>query len=158
MTPKTSIERGSLGEYQGRMGTARKGKEVKRMSAKQYRKATPEKTVHMQILNWLRWQYPKAVIHHSANERKGEAAGKRAKDMGQLAGFPDLIVMHEGHAWFFEVKAEGGRLSTEQKFFASDIERNGFRWACVRSVEDVEDAIEEWSRDIPHLPVVGFVS
>lgn len=155
-----------------------------RLTAKKYRDRTPEHAIHMQILNYLQWQYPRAVIHHSANEislsisRDMAAAGvpkqwigtvttllKRAlarllaslQRKGQRTGFPDLIVMHEGHLWAFEVKNSTGRLTNAQKACGADIDRNGFRWACVRSVEDVKGAIEDWSRDVKHMNCVGSV-
>ncbi len=126
-----------------------------RMTSRQVRDLRPELQIHMEILNWLKWQYPQAVIHHSANERKGQAAGKRAKDMGQLAGFPDLIVMRQGHVWCFEVKKKSGKVSKEQKACGEIIERNQFRWAVVRSVEDVQACVAEWSKDVPHLCMRG---
>jgi len=110
-------------------------------------RADLEGPVHRAILNFLRWQYPKAFITHPANERKGLAAGARAKALGQQAGTPDLVMVHDGRTYWFEVKAEGGRVSKEQRYCGELIQANGGFWAVVRSVQDVQECMEEWRAD-----------
>ena len=107
-----------------------------------------EGPIHRSILNYLRLQYPRAVIHHSPNEgvrggRRGAWDGVRKKAMGQLAGFPDIIMLHDGAFYAFEVKAERGYPTQAQKDVGAQIEANGGVWAVVRSIDDVAEVIEE---------------
>ena len=107
--------------------------------------------------------YPDDLIHHSPNEgnrggRSGAIDGRRRKDMGVLAGFPDIFQMGRpigcpmgyqmggmGRLWFWEVKAPGGQTSASQRQVGQMITSLGGRWAIVRSVEDVKARAREWS-------------
>lgn len=93
----------------------------------------------------LRETFPQAIVHHSANERVGARAGARARDMGQVAGFPDIIlILPEGRTAFFEVKAPGGRASPVQARFHARLDSLGHRCAVVRHRNDVRAALAEW--------------
>lgn len=108
-----------------------------------------EGQVHMAVLAYLRLRFPGAIIHHSANETglKGQAVARqiaKQKRMGMVPGFPDLVVLHDGEAMFFEIKAEGGRETDAQKAVREHLTAQGFRAAVVRSVQDVEECLEHW--------------
>lgn len=79
-----------------------------RISAAEFRAAYAAKRrdvegpIHKAILDYLRLVLPGAVIHHSANEMdlhadpKSKAiAQSKAKALGMLPGFPDLLVLWE---------------------------------------------------------------
>lgn len=113
-----------------------------------------EGPIHKAILQYLHTQYPDALIHHSPNEgvrggKRGQIDGARRKAMGQLPGFPDLIMYWRCYLWAFEVKSPQGRVSDDQKATGALIEANGGRWAVVRSVDDVQAAIKEWHKRGP---------
>ena len=65
------------------------------------------------------------------------------KGMGVKAGAPDLIVFWRNPGFviprimFIEVKAENGRLSTPQRAFADKLEKCGFGYYIVYSVDDM---------------------
>lgn len=108
-----------------------------------------EGPIHGAILTYLRRQYPQAVIHHSPNETdvRGPAIARaiaKQKMMGMLVGFPDLIMLHEGRLYTFEVKAEGGRTSEAQKAVGEAIVASGGFWAVVRSIDDVREKMGQW--------------
>ena len=108
-----------------------------------------EGQVHMAVLAYLRLRFPRALIHHSANETglRGQAVARqiaKQKRMGMAPGFPDLVVLHDGEAMFFEIKAEGGRETDAQKAVREHLTAQGFRAAVVRSVQDVEECLEHW--------------
>lgn len=93
----------------------------------------------------LRAKLPGAIVHHSANERIGARAGVRARDMGQVAGFPDIItILPEGEVIFFEVKAPTGRVSSVQTRFLARLDALGHRSAVVRHTRDIDAALREW--------------
>lgn len=96
-------------------------------------------------VDFLRGAFPGAIVHHSANERLGARAGARARDMGQVAGFPDIIlILPEGRTAFFEVKAPGGSVQDVQAHFMARLDALGHPVAVVRRVDDVRAALREW--------------
>lgn len=108
-----------------------------------------EGPIHKACLNYLRLQFPKAVITHAANEsgRGGKAGvryGSRNKSLGQMRGFPDLIMLHRGGLYTFEVKAPRNYPDDHQRAAGAAIEANGGYWAVVRSIDDVKAVLAAW--------------
>jgi len=55
-------------------------------------------------------------------------------------GVADRIVcLPNGETWFIELKTNGGRLAPLQKVFATDMDRLRQRYACLWSIEQVEE-------------------
>jgi len=144
------------------------------ISAKDYMQRVKKKTarvdregpIHLQCLHWLQWQFPDAVIHHSANELNmagtptaRKIAQGKAKKMGMLPGFPDLIMFWRCHAWAFEIKAPEGRLTKEQKDVGARLVANGFRWDAAYSLADVQALVAVWRKDVVmRAPMRGQVT
>ena len=108
-----------------------------------------ERPIHLAVLHYLRLKFPGCVIHHSPNELalKGREVAMqiaKAKHFGMAVGFPDLVAFTSHGALFFEVKAEGNYLTPEQKAVGEKLTAAGFRHAVVRSVDDVDEALEAW--------------
>jgi hypothetical protein len=108
-----------------------------------------EGPVHRAILAYLRAALPGAVIHHSPNETKWRSKRamqtvQKAKRMGTLAGFPDLLVIWCGAVWAIEVKAPGNNPTPEQRAVGADIEAMGGRWGVARSVPEAEALVKAW--------------
>lgn len=108
-----------------------------------------EGPVHRSVLAHLRRLFPGAIIHHSPNgsSLKGKEVARqiaKAKSLGMVKGFPDLVVFHDGEALFFEVKAEGGKTQPEQTDVLAKLQAQGFRAAVVRSQQDVDEALAHW--------------
>lgn len=115
-----------------------------------------EGPIHDACLRFLQLSLPGAAIHHSANEldlggdRRAKAiAQAKAKKKGMRPGWPDIEVLWRGQFWTFEVKAEDGRVSTDQERCGADIIANGGRWAVVRSVDDVRRYVALWMAEMP---------
>lgn len=72
--------------------------------------------------------------------------GAKRKGMGQVAGWPDIIVLPWSYIGpvFFEVKAPGGYASEAQKAIHERLRVLGYRVALVRSIDDVAAAMAEW--------------
>ena len=105
--------------------------------------ASPERRIHLAVLGYLRLRLPDAAIHHSANEigLAGKAVARqiaKAKHMGMMVGFPDLMVLWRGQALFFEVKAPGNYPTEAQKAAHELLTANGAQCHVVRSVGEVE--------------------
>lgn len=108
-----------------------------------------EGPIHRSILQWLRVQFPRAVIHHSPNETKWRSEKAmhvvaKAKSLGTLPGFPDLVMLHEGGFYALEVKNPRGQLSDAQRAVGEAIQSAGGRWALVRSIDDAKIACSRW--------------
>ena len=59
-------------------------------------------------------------------------------------GVADRIVcLPNGETWFIEVKTKGGRLAPLQKFFASEMVRYNQKYACLWTIEQVE----QWQKN-----------
>lgn len=106
-----------------------------------------EGPIHLAILNYLRMKYPRALVHHSpnANTMRGKDVARliaKNKHMGMLPGFPDLIMLHHGTFYAFEVKAPGNKPQDNQLEVGAAIEANGGCFAIVRSIDDVIEAMQ----------------
>lgn len=113
------------------------------------RRIDREGPIHRAILGYLRAQFPSAVIHHSPNEvsLRGKDVARaiaKAKGLGMAVGFPDLLMIHDGHTVAFEVKAEKGRATDAQSNIGELMIANGAMWAVVRSVDDVKARLKAW--------------
>jgi len=117
------------------------------------KRASPERAIHLAVLVYLRRVLPAAITHHSAQglDVSGVGPGNaiaravaKAKCMGMVTGFPDLILLHRGRAYGLEIKAEGGRMSPAQKAVQADFAAAGVPYAVVRSVDDARDALADW--------------
>ena len=108
-----------------------------------------EGPVHRSCVQYLRTVLPGAIIHHSPNEgvrggKSGMLDGAKRKAMGQVAGYPDIIVHYRGWTMGFEVKAEGGRMEPSQTAMQAQFSEQGIPYAVVRSIEDVREALADW--------------
>jgi hypothetical protein len=110
-----------------------------------------ETPVQVAIVNYLRLALPHAIIHHSANEgvrggKRGMIDGLKKRKMGQIAGFPDIVVFSWSHmpVMFFEVKAEGNYADKTQREVHAKLEALGYRVAVVRSIDDVKERLTAW--------------
>lgn len=81
---------------------------------------------------------------------------KQMKALGQMPGFPDLIIMSDGFVGFIEVKrprirdvetgrlSRKGRMSAEQKEWRDYFKANGLPWVLVESLDEMVEALREW--------------
>ena len=109
------------------------------------RRIDAEGPLQRACVDHLRARFPGAIVHHSANERIGARAGARARNLGQVAGFPDIItIMPDGAVVFFEVKAPAGRVSDAQAAFMARLDALGHRCAVVRHTSEIDAALAAW--------------
>lgn len=80
-----------------------------------------------------------------SNKPRSAIQGAMEKARGARKGFPDLLLIREqGLCGAIEVKAEGGKLSPEQKEWRDWFARNAVPYAVVRSIDDVQQTLAEW--------------
>lgn len=99
-------------------------------------------------VRWFRYQFPGIIIHHSPNGgRRNAIEGAKFKEMGTLAGFPDLIILsaNKGYgALFIELKSDKGRQSECQKRFQEYCENRCYAYSVVRSVDDFVNVVRSY--------------
>lgn len=114
------------------------------MAAKRGKPRHPEYAIQCAIARHLA-----AVLHPdvfftaipAGNIGGGAEAARRGamiKAMGYRAGTPDLMLLHEGRAFFIEIKAADGELSPAQDLTHLLIRRAGAPVFVARSVIEVE--------------------
>ena len=64
---------------------------------------------------------------------------------GVIAGIPDMIILHQGCAYFLELKAEDGMLSPAQCNVGAAILVAGARYGVARSAEEAIEHLDAWS-------------
>lgn len=112
-----------------------------------------EGPIQSAIVQFLRTQYPRALVFSVPNELASKAGGgqdrasrqitirnvqAKAKTMGMLAGMSDLCALIDGRFYAFEVKAKGNGQQATQEAVQEIVERNGGIYAVVRSIDDVK--------------------
>ncbi len=120
-----------------------------------------EGPIHKAILQYLRFALPTAVIHHSPNEMNLHADAKskaiaqsKAKALGMMTGFPDILVLWRGVFLGIEVKAPGKSPTDDQVAVGEAITAAGGEWIVATSVRDVEAFVATWRA---HLDAQGMV-
>lgn len=63
------------------------------------------------------------------------------KATGVVSGVSDLIIVKQNEIIFVEVKTETGKQSKEQKEFQKKVEKLGFKYLLVRSLEEFKQKI-----------------
>ena len=109
------------------------------MSINTYGAVMSEHLIQVQIVSVLR----KAGIYVFAIPNGGKRAaitGQLLKAEGVLPGVADLFVPE--YRLFLEVKTAAGRLSEAQREFWNVIAKLGYRYAVVRSVEEVYNILD----------------
>lgn len=112
------------------------------------------------IVNYLRLVLPpQSVVTHVRNEIdiRGKDAARaiaKARDMGMLPGFVDVVAAMPGPVTvFIEVKAKGEALQPTQKAVRDDLLALGHHYLLARSVDDVR---EFWRlHGLPSREMVG---
>ena len=105
-----------------------------------------EDSIHKAVTNFLSWSLPREAcwfpIPNGGWRWRSEA--ERMKGLGQCrAGVPDLCVVYEGHAMFFELKTERGVLSPTQRQMHQKLSDAGADVYVARRLEDVQSVLLE---------------
>lgn len=92
-------------------------------------------------VKYFRLKYPNYLIYSTPNE----ACWKNKtyfSNIGMLPGVADLTVIIPSKVIFFELKSAKGRQSVEQINFMNKVEKLGFDYHIIRSVDDFIEIIE----------------
>lgn len=128
-------------------------------------KNSPERSVQVAIVRWLRLVLPGAVIAAVKNEHAPRSIDPGAqmrffakrKAEGVLTGFPDITVWPlGGKAGCIEVKAPGGRVSAEQSARHLELQAAGYFAFVADSIESARLGLQRAGvtlHEAPNQPV-----
>lgn len=73
-------------------------------------------------------------------------------DTGLPSGFSDLMALdNNGHIYFIECKAPGGKQRPDQVKFMNEVRNRGFTYILAYSVEDVKKVLEKTINTINNI-------
>lgn len=106
-----------------------------------------ERQLAASVASFLRVALPReAVFTHVPNEgRRGWHAQRDLKQQGVLTGFPDLMILYGGKAYFIELKSAKGVVMPHQKEVHQMIRNAGFDCFVARSLDDVVTVLNFWA-------------
>ena len=118
---------------------------------------TAEDRLQIACVQLFRYQHPDVLMIHVKNggSLKSAAEGAKFKRMGVVAGVADLLILRayykqrfmdrDYHGLFVELKnGNTGRQSPKQKEFQAKVEREGYKYAICRSVDEFMDAVNDY--------------
>lgn len=113
----------------------------------------PEQELQRACIKWLRLQYPDLLAFHTPNGRNAGSPrmGKLWKDMGVVAGVPDILIVRRNSYWVgmaVELKSDKGRISESQLAMHEKFLKEGWYMTTIRSLDDFMRAVKEYMRTI----------
>lgn len=108
-----------------------------------------ESQIQISMVRWFRYAYPHLALNlfHIPNGRMRTAReGKILKAEGVVSGVADLALMVTRNCpgLFIEVKTEKGRQSASQKLWQKQIEKQGYKYVILRSLDEFIIEIENY--------------
>lgn len=110
-------------------------------------RSTAERRFTIVVADYFRRVLPDEVLwsHFPAGENREPQTGALLKRMGLKPGWPDFIlVLSGGIAAFIELKADGGRLSLDQRAHELASQKLGAKWAECHTLAEVEAVLDMW--------------
>lgn len=107
---------------------------------KQRHRGHPERELQIACVEWFRRNYRNSLIVQVPNEACFNRASE-FKKTGMLKGASDVYIVHRGQVLFVEFKAEDGTQSREQRAFQQKVERLGFKYYIIKSLEDFKNVV-----------------
>lgn len=110
------------------------------------RRNFPEHKINRQFWQYLNLCCPNVLAFHPCNEgQRTPWEAERLTEIGLVPGVADLVLVHNGKAFFVEAKAPGGKLSPAQERFAEDVRAAGAEFAVCYDLDDLKNALTAWS-------------
>jgi hypothetical protein len=106
----------------------------------------PEQQIQRALFDHLRWRgMPGAFAFHVPNGGwRSAVEAKILKGIGVVAGVPDIIIIHAGHCYALELKAEGGRATPKQLEAIAAMEAAGAYCAIAEGLDRALAVLEAW--------------
>ena len=91
----------------------------------------------------LKHHEPRLLMFSIPNEGKNAIEQSRKKATGMLAGVSDTIVVFPNKVLFIEFKDDKGRQSDKQKEFEERVNKLGFEYYVIRSLDEFKQLIKQ---------------
>jgi hypothetical protein len=96
-----------------------------------------ESKIQQSIIKWFRFMHRDYIIYANANGGfRNLIEARIMKSEGVIAGVSDLTVIFLFFVIWVEVKTKTGRQTPLQKEFQNKVEKLGYHYFVVRSLED----------------------
>jgi len=102
-----------------------------------------ESLIQQEIVIWFNNIYPnlRGTLCYNNNNSTGGYRGKVNKFLGVVKGRSDMVLYYKSRAYMIELKNDKGKQSKEQKAWQELMEKQGFTYFIVRSLEDFQRII-----------------
>lgn len=107
-----------------------------------------ESRIQAEIVKWynnnycLKNHFPRGLIFSVPNGgTRNKAEAMNLLSTGLLGGVSDLVVVHNFHLVFVEVKSKFGKLSAYQIDFKNRVEMLGLKYFTVYSVDEFKELV-----------------
>ena len=111
-----------------------------------------ESDLQKACVRWFAMQYPeqRGLLCSNLSNTSGHnpVHGRINKAMGLMPGRSDLVYYRNGRAYMIEVKTAKGRQSDSQKAWQKKIEKEGFSYVIVRSIEEFINLINHINKTL----------
>ena len=84
------------------------------------------------------------AFHIPNGVNSGPVVGKIMKEMGLVAGMPDLFLIHKGHLFALEIKAPKGRLLPSQILTIAALREAGVECAVAFGLDQCIEQLDAW--------------
>ena len=112
---------------------------------------TAEDRLQIEVIAYLRMQYPKALSVHIANERAtSPRQGALLKRKGVTAGMPDVMVFHRNgreNGLAIELKIGNNKPTASQKAVMDRLFMQMWRVAVCYTFEQAKQVIDEYFKN-----------
>jgi hypothetical protein len=104
-----------------------------------------EGRIQIAVVRYVNLVAPEVIVFHIPNGGwRGKTEASRFKALGVLPGIPDLILaLPGGRTAWWEIKADGGRISPVQKAIFSRLDESGHKVTVIRSIDEARSALKQ---------------
>ena len=110
-----------------------------------------EHEIQSACVTWFRLQYPQYRLSLFAvpngTYKATHSQRRQYLDEGLLSGVSDLILLVPSRLWhalLIEMKTQTGRVAGTQRAFGEAAERNGYKYAVCRSLDEFMQTINDY--------------
>lgn len=103
-----------------------------------------EYNLQKKCVQWFSYQYPqyKGLLYMNMNNPRSKINGALMKAAGMISGVADLTYLHNGKAYFIELKTPTGKISANQKEWGNKVIDNGFCYTIIRTFDEFKNEIK----------------
>lgn len=104
-----------------------------------------EDRIQSDCYTWFHNSFPelRGLLCYNLNNSRNKVRAMMDKAMGLQKGRSDMVFYWKGTATMLELKTEEGYQSKEQKEWQSRIEKAGFQYYVIRSLEEFQQLINK---------------